>query len=207
MRNGWWKKGVFVLLMLGVVGGVFFCARTAGMQNAVAEGVLRLHIVANSDSDYDQSVKLKVRNRILADCGYLFQDCRTAEESALVAKRHSREIQKAAEAELRKYGVLQPVSVRVEETRFPTKEYGAVRLPAGAYTALNVRIGTAQGRNWWCVLYPPLCLTGDAVKADEETLKQLRQTLTAEEYALVTQTDEIQVHVKFKLLELLGKWF
>ena len=206
MKNGWWKSGVVVLLLLGVLGGVFFCARTADEQKSVAEDVLRPHIVANSDSDYDQKVKLEVRNRILKDCGYLFQDCQTSRESAHVAEQQAMKIHKAAEDELRKHGVLQPVSVRVEECRFPTKEYGTVRLPAGSYTALNVRIGTAQGKNWWCVLYPPLCLTGDAVKADEETLKKLRQTLTAEEYALVTETEEIQIHVKFKLLELLGKW-
>jgi stage II sporulation protein R len=207
MRNGWWKKGIFVLFILAVLGGVFFCANTEEMQKSVAENVLRLHVVANSDSDYDQKVKLQVRNRILKDCGYLFQDCQTSRQSAQVARQQAIKIRKAAEEELRKNGVLQPVSVRVEDWRFPTKEYGAVRLPAGEYTALNVRIGTAQGRNWWCVLYPPLCLTGDAVKADEETLEQLRQTLTAEEYAWVTSADEIQVNVKFKLLELLEQWF
>lgn len=207
MRKEQWKRVTYVLLTIGVLGGVFFGAHVERMQKTVAKQVLRLHIVANSDTPYDQNVKIKVRNRILEDCGYLFMNCRTARESAAAAKQNAPQIRKAAEAELWKNGVLQPVTVRVEECRFPTKEYGAVRLPAGVYTALNIRIGTAQGKNWWCVLYPPLCLTGDTVKADEETLKKLRQTLTAEEYALITETEEIQVNVKFKLLEILEHWF
>ncbi|MEE1013014.1 MAG: stage II sporulation protein R [Clostridia bacterium] len=198
---------LFFCLTLTVLAAVFTCAHVQGMQDAISQQVLRLHIVANSDSDFDQGIKLKVRNRILTDCGYLFSHCRTAQESAAVARQNTALLRRTAEDELRRQGVLQPVAVQVGACAFPTKEYGGVRLPAGNYTAVNIRIGTAGGKNWWCVMYPPLCLTGDAVKADADTLALLRQQLTAEEYALVTESQDIQVNVKFKLAEVLGRWF
>lgn len=201
------RQAVAAVLCLWVLLGVVVCADVAKEQEAVAGQVLRLHIVANSDSAYDQEIKLQVRNRVLKDCGYLFQNCKNAEEAASIARLNSGRIRKIAQEELRKNGILQPSSVYVQPRNFPSKEYGGIRLPAGQYTALTIRIGTARGQNWWCVMYPPLCLTGDAVKADEETLKKLQQTLTAQEYALVTETEEIQVNLKFKIAEILGRWF
>lgn len=185
--------------------GVFACLHVQAVQSGVREEVLRLHIVANSDTDCDQGVKLKVRNRILEDCGMLFADCTSQEEAATIARERSGLLCRVAEDALRENGMFYPVSVQVEECRFPTKSYGGVRLPAGKYTAVNLRIGAGMGQNWWCVMYPPLCLTGDAVKADEKTLSKLRQELSAEEYALVTETSSVRVKVKFRIAEWLGK--
>ncbi|MBQ2614927.1 MAG: stage II sporulation protein R [Clostridia bacterium] len=202
-RNRWF----FCVGATLILTGVFACLRVQALQSGVREEVLRLHIVANSDTPCDQAVKIKVRNRILQDCGMLFADCASQEEAASIARERSGLICRVAEKALRENGVFYPVSVRVEECRFPTKSYGGVRLPAGRYTAVNLRIGAGMGQNWWCVMYPPLCLTGDAVKADEQTLAQLRKELSAEEYALVTETSSIQVKVKFRIAEWLGKRF
>lgn len=191
-----------IALLLGVIGFTYI----NGMQTAVANQVFRLHIIANSDSPEEQALKLQVRDRILTDCSHLFSQCSSAEDAAAVAKRNLLLLQATARDELLRHGVLQPVSVWVGERRFPTKAYGSVRLPAGTYTALNLRIGTGAGQNWWCVMYPPLCLMGDAVSADEDTLAALRKELSAEEYALVTETEDIYINVKFKLAELIGKW-
>ena len=147
------RRVFFCFLSLALVAGTIACGWVQGMRRDISASVLRLHIVANSDSGFDQTVKLQV-----GDC------------------------------------------------RFPTKDYGGVRLPAGCYTAVNIKIGAAAGRNWWCVMYPPLCLTGGSVKADEETLSLLQKELTAEEYALITETEEVNVKMKFKLAEMLGKY-
>ncbi len=201
------KNLLFCIGATLILSGVFACLSVQALKTGVREEVLRLHIVANSDTPCDQAVKLKVRNRILQDCGTLFADCTSREEAAKIAREKSGLLCRVAEKALRENGVFYPVSVRVEECQFPTKSYGGVRLPAGRYTAVNLRIGAGAGQNWWCVMYPPLCLTGDTVKADEATLLKLRQELSAEEYALVTETNTIQVKVKFRLAEWLGKRF
>lgn len=197
----------FCLAAIALLFAVIGISHVKGVQTAVAGRVLRLHIIANSDSPKEQALKLQVRDRILTDCSPLFTDCKSAQEAAKVARQNITLLRQTAQKELLRHGVLQPVSVWVGERRFPTKAYGSVRLPAGTYTALNLRIGTGAGQNWWCVMYPPLCLTGSTVSADEDTLKRLRKELSAEEYALVTETKDIHVTMKFKLAELIGTWF
>ncbi len=200
------RRVFFCFLSLALVDGTIASGWVQGMRRDISASVLRLHIVANSDSGFDQTVKLQVRDRILTDCGFLFAGSPSAAESAARAREYAGVIRQTAQAELRRQGFLYPVSVQVGDCRFPTKDYGGVRLPAGCYTAVNIKIGAAAGRNWWCVMYPPLCLTGGSVKADEETLSLLQKELTAEEYALITETEEVNVKMKFKLAEMLGKY-
>lgn len=198
---------VFSLSALLLLFGILFLSHLSCLQTKVADKVFRLHIVAGGDTPNEQSLKLRVRDRLLTDCGHLFDGCQTAEDAVAVAERNLPILKQTAEDELRHHGVLQPVSVWVGERRFPTKSYGTVRLPAGRYSSLNLRIGTGAGQNWWCVMYPPLCLSGSAVCADAETLAALRQTLTAEEYELLTDSSDLCVRFKFKLTELLGSRF
>ena len=186
-----------------IFSGVLLCSWSSRTRAEISQGVLRLHILANSDTDMDQQLKLQVRDRILQDYGSLFRDCQNAESAAKRARTTAVRISKTAERELRRRGSLYPVTVQVEKAAFPTKCYGGVRLPAGSYLAVNVRIGAAAGHNWWCVLYPPLCLTDGTVKADADTLAVLRRELSAEEYALITQTETINVKMKFRILEIL----
>ena len=174
------RRVLFCFLSLALAAGTIACGWVQGMGRDISGSVLRLHIVANSDSGFDQAVKLQVRDRVLADCGFLFAGSPSAAESAARAREYAGVIRRTAQAELRRQGFLYPVSVQVDNCRFPTKDYGGVRLPAGCYTAVNIKIGAAAGHNWWCVMYPPLCLTGGSVKADEETLRLLQKELTAE---------------------------
>lgn len=192
---------VFVILFAAAIG------HTEGLKRDISDSVLRLHIIANSDSVYDQDLKLKVRDGILKDCGYIFDSCSDRSEAAEAAEKNIDAITDSARRTLFENGVIYSVDTKVEKCRFPTKEYGSVRLPGGTYTAVNVKIGAASGRNWWCVMYPPLCLTANGVKADAETLERLRSELSAEEYNLITQTDEVKVNIKFKLAEILGRYF
>lgn len=204
-RKQWLWRSLYGCLCLGAAALAVACGWAQAARRELDENVLRLHITANSDGAWDQAVKLQVRDRVLRDCGWLFGGCRSAQEAAQRARDSAGLIRRAAQAELRRQGSLAQVTVTVERCAFPTKDYGGVRLPAGTYTALNLRIGAAAGHNWWCVLYPPLCLTQGAVQADPETLRLLRSSLTPQEYALVTQSQELHVRMRFKLIELLGQ--
>ena len=195
----------FCLLSTAILLGTLFCNSVWQMNRNISREVFRLHILANSDSPRDQALKLKVRDRILSDWGFLFAESPDAKSSAEIAGQYAPFLRQTAQAELRRQGCLAPVSVKIARDSFPTKAYGGVRLPAGQYTALRIQIGAAAGQNWWCVLYPPLCLTGGALQADAETLRKLRQELTPEEYALVTETESLQVKMKFRLAEILGR--
>lgn len=201
------KLPLFFAILLLFFAAALPVVHLAKAQRDVAGHVLRLHILANSDEDADQLLKQKVRDRILKEYAPVFDACEGAADAADAAAALSFRIARTAQQELRRNGALYPVSVKVEAADFPTKRYGAVRLPAGRYTALNVRIGSAKGHNWWCVLYPPLCLTDGTVEADEETLNTLKKELSAEEYALLTNTEDIRVTVKFRILEILGRYF
>ncbi len=176
-------------------------------QKEIAGGVLRLHVIANSDCAIDQTLKINVRDKILEECGYLFRDVASVRKATQRAESACGKIKVVAERELRRQGFFYPVTVKVEENYFPTKDYGGVRLPAGKYQALQVKIGSYAGQNWWCVLYPPLCLTEGSVKADDKTQDLLRKELSAQEYALITQTENMEIRTKFYLLEIIGKYF
>ncbi len=203
-----WKKTLFSLLLVSIFLSVLVLSSISGYRQGTLSGnVLRLHILGSTDSDSDQKLKLLVRDSILREYRDLFAQAENAEDAAIRATSVISSIEETAKQTLSLQGCTAPVSVRVEETSFPTKNYGAVSLPAGKYTAVNVRIGKAAGKNWWCVLYPPLCLTEGSVGADAETIALLKETLPPEEYALLTQPDKITFRMKFKILELFGKIF
>ena len=142
--------------------------KTAPAQTTLAssEGVLRLHVIAASDSEEDQSAKLRVRDAILP----LFSKAESYEDARAFLLTHGREIQTTAEATLRACGCDDGVQLSLGTETFPDRIYGETLFPAGEYDALCVRIGPAAGHNWWCVLFPPLCIvseTGEEVDLDE----------------------------------------
>ena len=130
--------------------------------NDIEDSVLRLHIVANSDSDEDQALKLKVRDEVVERCGFLFENCVSAEQSIKTAADNIGFIKYVAEQVITENGYNYDADCQVTQCSFPTKQYerpgdGVVSLPRGEYNALNIKIGAAKGKNWWCVMYPPLC--------------------------------------------------
>ncbi|MDE6781128.1 MAG: stage II sporulation protein R [Ruminococcus sp.] len=124
--------------------------------DGLRESVLRLHILAESDSDYDQNLKLKVRDAIL-ESGIL-DGAESLSQAENTVRERLPEIVGIAEDTLRKNGCSLSVSAEVAEMDFDERVYGNITMPAGNYKALRIKIGTAQGHNWWCVMYPPLCL-------------------------------------------------
>ncbi|MBR3593962.1 MAG: stage II sporulation protein R [Clostridia bacterium] len=154
------------------------------------ENVFRLHIIANSDSDEDQALKIAVRDAILAESDNLFGECKSLSEAKIKARESLAQIGEIAERVIAENGYSYMVSVSVEEAFFDTRVYDDFTLPAGNYEALRVEIGKAEGKNWWCVLFPSICV-GAAGKLTDTT---------REDSAYVAQNSD-RYTVRFKIVE------
>lgn len=170
----------------------------------LAENVLRFHVIANSDSDEDQALKLRVRDALvsyMAACGDSFDD---AEDASAYAAAHLNELEAVAAAVVRACGYTYPVKAGVGACAFPDKTYDGLTFPAGVYEALRVEIGQAEGQNWWCVLYPPLCFTEEGSAAvPEDSREQLKEALGEEDYARLEQSAPGRPQIRFRLLDWL----
>ncbi|MEM1484793.1 stage II sporulation protein R [Oscillospiraceae bacterium PP1C4] len=157
-------------VLLGVVFSVLLANIAAFGQecDAIRQDVVRLHILANSDNEIDQSVKLKVRDRILSDVGSVFAAPQNKNDAKMVAEENLSAIKLAAQTELRENGFNEQVSVELCNMYFTTRQYGTLSLPAGNYDAVRVTIGAGAGKNWWCVMYPPMCVSAALAECHEE---------------------------------------
>lgn len=184
------------------------CINSYHMQNEISKNVLRLHIIAEDNEAKNQVLKLCVRDRILKDFSQDFSQFGNIADSKKYAEENLSKIQSAAEDELCRMGHPNTVYVSIEECcKFPTKEYGNYAFPAGKYTALNVKIGNAKGKNWWCVMYPPLCINTNGYNISEKDAEKLKSALTAEEYQMISKDGAPTVKLKFRIAEILGKLF
>ena len=188
-------------LILGVLAAAILGSWLGWEQQALAERVIRLHVIANSDSQEDQELKLAVRDRVLAQVQELYPEGAGLEEVKEALEGHLNLLAAAGRQAVEEAGRDQPVTAQLTDCWFPTKEYGGFALPAGNYTALRVTIGEGKGQNWWCVAFPPLCLG-----AASETVEQALEAghFTPSQGALVTGDGEGYV-LKFKAMELLGE--
>lgn len=186
----------FILASL-ITAGLCFRADAAAreeLQEHLAQEVLRFHVLANSDSDEDQELKLQVRDAVLA---YLEENM-PEEDSAGAAgswvRGHIDEIEEVSRGVIAEAGADYPVSAAVTTCWFPDKSYGDITFPAGNYEALRIEIGEAEGHNWWCVLYPGLCFL-DAVNAvvPDEGKEKLKNVLTEEEYSGITADTDFKI--------------
>ena len=162
------KNGTLLLMRCVVVAFIMiFVSDGFAAADTVREECLRLHVLADTDSEADQSVKLQVRDAILEETGELFQSCLTAAEAVSRASERKEEIEAVAERVLRENGFSYGAEVFIEEEYFSTRQYESVSLPAGNYTALKVVLGEGEGHNWWCVMFPPLCLPAVTEKQED----------------------------------------
>lgn len=155
----------------------------AACQASIANKILRLHVLANSDSPEDQALKLTVRDGILAYMDANAPEFDNVHEAKSWTSLHMEDLQKTAEKILLSQGCNDAVSLELTTCYFPVKTYGDLTFPAGDYEALRVKIGQAKGQNWWCVMYPPLCFT-DATCCEfpQESREILERQLTETEY-------------------------
>ena len=187
-------------LLLGVAAAALWGVRLDGEQAALADKVVRLHVLANSDTQEDQALKLAVRDAVLAAADGVVPPGAELEEAEQALTQALPAIADAGARVVGEQGYSYPVTASLEhDVWFPTKEYTDFAFPAGEYTALRVTIGEGGGRNWWCVVFPPLCL-GSVTENTAETA--LEGGLEDREVSLITGEDEGYV-VKFKAMELL----
>ena len=164
-------------------------------QVRLASQVIRLHVLANSDSEEDQALKLEVRDRVLETTSALLTGETEPQAAAVLLNQHLDDIAQTAAQEISAQGHDDRVEVRLEQTWFPTRQYQGISLPAGNYLALRVLIGAAEGHNWWCVVFPNLCLPAVSERALEAS------TLTPGQISLL-QEEETSYVFRFKALEL-----
>jgi len=168
--------------------------------------LIRFHVIANSDSDEDQNLKLKVRDAVINYLQPKLLESESIEESELIIKREYSELEKISKNIILQNGYNYDVKIGIDYSEFPTKQYSNVVLPAGEYKALKIIIGEGSGKNWWCVMFPPLCFVDEEKGIiDKDTDDKLREVLTEEEYNLIAQKTSNQtnrVQIKFKIVEI-----
>lgn len=188
------KRLIALLLLLPLAAAVFYGAYAQAAQRELAGKLLRLHIIANSDSAADQELKLKVRDRVLS----ALENSDELIDARMYLSENAGKIKACARDEVIKNGFDYPVRVDFVKMYFPTREYESFSLPAGLYNAVRLEIGEGKGQNWWCVMFPPLCLS--AACEFEETAKQAG--MSDEEIKLL-KSGKTVYRFKFKTLEII----
>lgn len=173
------------------------------VQEGIAGKIFRLHVVANSDKEEDQELKLDVKKTVVDYLSRRLGSGADLEETREYVLENLPEIEQAALKTIEEQGKDYPVSAVVEKTYFPDRTYGDCTFPAGEYEALNIRIGKGEGKNWWCVLYPSLCFIDDTWGiVSREKKEELREILTEEEFRAVLEDPEEKKKVRIGF-----KWF
>lgn len=200
------KRVIIVVLVLTAVLLVIGLFPVHG-ESEIYDRVVRLHVLANSDSEEDQARKLKVRDAILAVTAPLLQDCTDQADAESRLRAHEEEILSAAHAALIDDGRDEAVSILFGTETYPERTYDSFCFPAGDYLSMRVCIGNAEGQNWWCCLYPPLCLGAATVSKTQAEEEFISVGLTPSQYKIITQTDKPVYRARFKLLELIRDLF
>jgi len=171
----------------------------------LSDSMIRLHIVANSDSIDDQAVKYRIRDAVIGYMTDKVNGLKDKGNAVSFIKNHMDEIEQVANEVIAREGMKEYARVSFGKYPFPSKEYGNMILPAGFYDALKIEIGEARGQNWWCVMFPPLCFTEDTKGTlDEEYISLLKEELSEEELKIIINDGdkEIPVEIKFKIVEI-----
>ena len=191
-----WKKWEMALL-LALCGTMIWGAWAVQRQDALAQKMIRLHVIANSDSDADQTLKLQVRDKVLDYTTAILQRANDMEDAQTQLRDALGRIENIARREIVNRGYDYPVTAQLASTEFPLKEYDGFALPAGEYMALRLVIGEGAGQNWWCVVYPPLCTAA----ATDLPQTAVAAGLTGDDVSLITEENTGYV-LKFRSVEL-----
>ncbi len=202
-----------LLLLILMIAGICTCLingnakADTSIQEGIAQKVLRFHVIANSDSEEDQRLKLKVKEALVESLTPKVKNINDITQVKAIVTEQLDSIQEIAEQVISRQGYDYNVSVSLEKCYFPLKIYGNYAFPPGYYEALRVRIGKAEGKNWWCVMFPPLCFVDETYSiVDENSKEKLLKLLSEEEYdALIS--GKTPVKVRFKLVKLIKELF
>lgn len=180
-------------LSIGLVISLVIGARADVMQKDISERVLRLHVIANSDSEADQAEKLVIRDIILNETDTLLKDAKSVSDVKTIVSQNLDVFVKRAQS-----ATSRPVRAELTTMHFPTREYDTFTLPAGEYEALRIIIGEGDGRNWWCVMFPPLCLSA------AETVSCAEEAGMSDDEINFISGGETEYRYEFKFLEILS---
>ena len=210
MRNQ--KSTVFIITfsVLILVSAAVSAFLPVSGEEELYDKVIRLHVLANSDSEEDQELKLEVRDTVLENLNGKLSDVRDRKSAESVLTSEFSAVEAAAEQKIRELGYDYQVNISLTEEYYPEKSYEELTMPSGEYMSLKVEIGAAEGKNWWCVVFPPLCLNAatkneNASSKNEDALIEVG--FTEEQYRIITQNDKPRYKIKFKILEMFEEWF
>ena len=201
ISNSKFKRFFLVSALLILYVCISAVSYTHAVITDIADSVFRLHVIANSDSAEDQNLKYTVRDKVIEYMSSISQNASSKEAVIEIAKANLDKIQAIASQTIRENGYTYSVNVEVGNFSFPSKRYGDITLPPGYYDALRIKIGEAEGQNWWCVMFPPLCfvdVTSGVVP--DESKEIMKQNLSNEEFDLISKNSN---EVKFKIVEVL----
>jgi len=187
---------IFVPIFLSFILIYSYIAPFIQTSENISQQVFRLHILANSDSEEDQSLKLKVRDKILCESEELFKNCSSLDDIISVSRNNLNYFKSIAQKCVNENGYNYDVKVYIDKEYFNTRKYNKITLPSGIYNALKIEIGSAEGHNWWCVMFPAICLP--AVSDDE-----INKILDEDEIALINSDDKYEI--RFKIVEIYEK--
>jgi stage II sporulation protein R len=200
------KAGVAILVAAAVIAGILLGNYSKKVNMELSENLIRLHVIANSDSPADQDLKAKVRDAVLAYMNKQLKGSGDIDRTRSIIQEKMDDIIRVAGEELKKNGSDYEVKASLGTYPFPTKAYGDIALPAGNYQALRIVIGKGEGANWWCVLFPPLCFVDVTHGTIPDPVRdELKKALSDEEYSIVASAEadsEIPVKIKFKVVEI-----
>lgn len=197
-------KLIFIFFIILIF--IFISAKSYSktMFENISNNFLRLHIVANSDSTDDQMLKYKIRDAVIEYITPFFDGVQSKDDALNILNEHKNDIYNISYEVASSNGYYYPITVSVGNFYFPTREYDTITLPEGYYDALKIELGNSKGQNWWCVMFPSICLlesnSSDISNTSEELLKQ---NLDSEEYSIISnENNSVDLKIKFKLIEL-----
>ena len=181
------------------IAGLKIRRQQALSQQHIASQIIRLHVIANSDETEDQTLKKEVKDQVVTYLRSKMNQAASIQAARQVICQEMDALKEIAEKKIRQEGYDYPVTISLGTTYFPVKEYGDMAFPAGDYEALRVQIGKSKGRNWWCVMYPSLCLVDGVYQTVPENSKdKLKQVLSTSEYqSLVDGGEDVQFRLRF----------
>lgn len=199
------KISVTLIITASIVAGILLSSYSEDVNKGLADNLIRLHVIANSDSPADQSLKRDVRDKVLEFMKLQLRDSKDVDQTRFIINDNMNGIIALVKDEITRQGRDYNVKASLGSYPFPTKSYGDIALPAGNYEALRVVIGKGEGANWWCVIFPPLCFVDVTHGTVPEAVKEdLKNALTGEEYSIIASADaddEIPIKIKFKIVE------
>ena len=197
-----------ISIIIGLIATYFLSPNiqeTDKMQQEIAGKIIRFHVRANSDSDADQSLKLKVKDEVVAYLTNAMKESHSKTDSITYIENHLDDITAIADATIKKEGYNYKATAYMTNEFFPTKAYGDVTVPCGNYDAFRIDIGSSGGQNWWCVLYPPLCFVeGSYGIATDESKMLLKNVLDEDEFNYISGASSDDISFKLKIFELLN---